>query len=135
MNNYIINPYIIILSFDDSNNKNYILSKSESNIEPINFIIDDNNKLNCLNTAISTLKEYVGISILDIDIHLIDLHSKEIEKALEDTNNTNTIYPLYGVIIPYTNKLSNCVWKEYSFLESNPFSYSITRVSQNIIIQ
>jgi hypothetical protein len=117
------------MSFDD-NYKNYILSKSKDNIELITYAMGDNNT-DCLNTAIVTIQEYIQLSILDIDIRLIDLHSKEIERAYK---TTDTIYPLYGAVVPYNSNLLNCFWKEYSFLESNPFSYSITRVAQNIII-
>lgn len=130
--NYIVHPHIIVLSFDDSNYKNYILSKSENKIEPISYIIDDTNNSDCLNSAILTIQKYIHLSILDIDIYLLDLHSKEIEKAY---STNDILYPLYGAVVPYQNNLSDCFWKEYSFLEPNPFSYSITRVAQNIVIQ
>lgn len=117
------------MSFDD-NYKNYILSKSKDNIELITYTVNDNNA-DCLNIAVETIQECIHLSVLDINIRLIDLHSKEIERAY---NTTDTIYPLYGSVVPYSKHLLNCFWKEYLFLESNPFSYSITRVAQNIII-
>jgi hypothetical protein len=131
-NKYIINPHVIVLSFDDNNYKNYILSKSETDIQPISYFLNNDNNVDCLGRSIIEIQKHIKISIVDISIHLLELHSKEIEKFY---NTKKIVYPIYGAVIPYSEDLLNCFWKEYSFLESNPFSYSITRVAQNILIQ
>lgn len=128
---YIIKPHIFILSFDDIYGKSYILSTNNDNIEPINYVIDDTNKINWYDYSILKIKEYIKIPEIEINLNLIDLHSLEIERFYQ-TNNI--IYPLYGANTPLTDNIQNAYWKEYSILEPNHFSYSITKVLQNSIL-
>lgn len=129
-NRYIINPYIITLSYDHLSDKFYILSEISDSIRPINIYVNDINKNNLNNICIDYIKTYINSSIVDINIRLLDIHSIEVAKYNQNTGDT--IYPLYGVILPYSASLIKGYWIEFNFLEPNPFSYSIMQVSQHI---
>lgn len=124
-----IEPNIIVLSFYE--NKNYILSKSDTSLDPLNYRITDKSKTDPINECIKIIQDHVLVSLIDIDIRLLELHSREIE-TYKKTNNV--LYPVFGAVIPYIDKLSDCYWKEFSFLVPNPLSYSITRVAQTIVL-
>jgi hypothetical protein len=123
-----VNINAVVFATDIPNNKKYILSTKDTDLEFPHLILDID-KLSSLNSVlVNYLKQYVFVSDLELLPQIINLHSSDIKNE----DQTPTLNVIYGFIVNYTNSINNCYWIEFDYLKPIQYSNLIFEVIQKL---
>lgn len=124
--NFNIRIYCMILTTDIPNRKQYVLSVSNEEIIPPNFLLESQQKHNIEMSVVSYLKQYIYLSDIELLPQLICLNSKTIE------SDENTINCIYGFLVNHTNNINNSYWIKFDHETNNQFSPAIFETIQRL---
>lgn len=124
-----INIYSIILTTDIPNNKKYVLSTNQKDLEFPKLALTKNNISNINDSLIAYLKNYIYVSDIELLPQIININSELIEDSDSDSSTLNMVY---GFIVNNTNSLNNCYWLEFDFLTPIPHSDIVFEVIQKL---
>lgn len=125
-NNYKVNIHCVVLSTDIPNNKQYVLSTSEEDIEFPTFACSNEFLSEPDQYLISFIKKHIFLNDMELLPQLINLDNKYIN------DNKDTINIIYGFITTKTNSINEANWYEFSFTEPNRYSNILFEVTQKL---
>lgn len=125
--NIIIN--CVVIGTDIKNNKQYILSLNEQDIQFPSFSMDDDNKKNIEEHIVDYLKTYVAVNELELMPQLISLNHSNLSG---DSKKKKDINVVYSSLVNYGPNINNCYWIEFDFLNHNKYINLLFEVIQKL---
>lgn len=123
-----ININAVIFSTDIPNNKKYVLSTNDKDIQFPVLTLDKTNISSINTNLINYLKNYVFVSDLELLPQIISTHSE----LISVNDDIPTLNMIYGFVINHTGSLNNSYWIEFDYLNTVPYSSIIFEVIQKL---
>jgi len=126
-NKYTVNIQCVVLSTDIPNNKQFVLSLSQDQIQFPNFVCNSDFLKNTETYLVDYLKKYIYVNDIELLPQLINIDTKYI------SDNEDTLNMIYGFITSKTNSIGNgACWFEFIYQEPNPYSNILFEVTQRL---
>lgn len=126
MEEFKVKIYLVVLSTDKKNNKQYILSKDEKDVS-LPFIYLDKNILEKLDdNVVKSVQELVFSNELELMPQLISLHNKFIEETPGEINC------VYGFVIDKIDNINSSYWIAFDYFNPNKYSNLIFETIQKL---
>jgi len=124
-----IKIHCVVIGTDLRNNKQYLLSLDEKETVFPSFFLDNTNKSNIEESVVDFLKQYVGVSELELMPQLISLNYTDLSSNNKKKNQINTVY---SSLVNQNSSINNAYWVEFDFLNPNKYINLIFEVIQKL---
>jgi pyruvate formate-lyase activating enzyme-like uncharacterized protein len=125
---FLLRCYLVLISADIGNAKQYILSTKKSEIEIPHVNLAKDNINNIENFLISYMKDLIFVNDLELIPQIINLNNTSI-KTEEGTVNI-----VYGFVTSYTKNIneSKVYWCEFNYKDHTKYSDMIAEVVRKL---